>query len=731
MAVASRDFGRAEQLQRHVAHLKQTRQEVEELTQQRILTRPVAIEIPQGLLGVGVFGSTRRKTGKVTTWYSVEFSHFTDQSNAEEQAAGRLHDGMLLTEVNGVDQRGQQYEQVVASLARRPCRMVFSRNEVTTQLQRTEEEQQLLKMKLQQLLAAADIELPEELQDSEIEEMMTAAYDPQTDIAFPDELRQRFSDANSEGDTLNGEGVRVLGYARILVAVSKKLFKGRWEPQEIIGAGGFGVVVRADDTRLRQQVAIKVAMPSQGRRFGQEEVKRLEREAAAMKRVDHASIVKLHDAFFNDKKEIRILVMEFVSGRSLHEMVQTQGPFSQKKLLEVADALLGALRELHTKNIMHLDIKPANLMCNEESDGSWSIKIIDFGLARAPSTGTEAAATRELTTMMTKNHSVAGTLPFMPPEQLEGGALGFCADVFAAGVTLHYLACGRYPHRVDCQSAVATLRELDSWAEMPPVLLHQRGAVGISEGFGHFVAKAIAVDPDDRFDDAAEMFAALQQLKRTVFISWRMAECKKEVKEQLQPALEALGMKVVVVSELAGGSLLRAVQDGMRDAHMFVIMGTETYGKKTSGKIDTWKEMQDIKESGKPYFLINLNPQASMMRFKEDLANQLFDLDTIAWERWEVGQPMNTKLPGKIMEKLETSCGVVADVLETKRVAPSTGVADWDPAPLRPVANPLVVNGVVLASGQQQVSNPMIPVIRSAARHDRSSSSASAWTTVV
>ena len=115
-----------------------------------------------------------------------------------------------------------------------------------------------------------------------------------------------------------------------------------------------------------------------------------------------------------------------------------------------------------------------------------------------------------------------------------------------------------------------------------------------------------------------------------------MAECKKEVR-QLQPALEALGVKVIVVGELPGGDLKRAVVEGMAEAHLFIIMGTETYGKKTSGQIDTWAEMQEIRRSGKPFFLINLNPDSSMMRFKEDLTNQLFDLDTVAWHRCGCG----------------------------------------------------------------------------------------------
>jgi hypothetical protein len=82
-------------------------------------------------------------------------------------------------------------------------------------------------------------------------------------------------------------------------------------------------------------------------------------------------------------------------------------------------------------------------------------------------------------------------------------------------------------------------------------------------------------------------------------------------------------------------------------------MGTKTYGQKTSGKIDTWVEMHDIKESGKPSFLINMNPAKSLKRFEVEKTNELFDLDTVAWHRWEVGEDMDEKLPLQILQKLE------------------------------------------------------------------------------
>jgi hypothetical protein len=138
-----------------------------------------------------------------------------------------------------------------------------------------------------------------------------------------------------------------------------------------------------------------------------------------------------------------------------------------------------------------------------------------------------------------------------------------------------------------------------------------------------------------------------------VFVSWRMAESKAEVTE-LTKALEARGVEVVVIRELAGGNLLKAVSQGMTKADMFVIMGTHTYGTTTSGLIDTNKEMQHIITSKKPYLLLNMNPESSCLEFKEPDANLVLNLEKEprTWERWEVGQPMDDALPDKIAEML-------------------------------------------------------------------------------
>jgi tRNA A-37 threonylcarbamoyl transferase component Bud32 len=491
------------------------------------------------------------------------------------------------------------------------------------------------------------------LSSIDVEQMLLEPFDQQCDVPFSLALQAVLF---SEGSSLTDAGTQILSAVRMFSAVSKTTFRGRWTPLEIVGYGGSGIVVHANDRQLKQHVALKIVLPSQGRRFGTHEQQRLKREELAMKRVSqHPGIVNFYESHYDDSKSIYFMVIEYIFGRPLSIVAQEHGPLQQDRLLKLGIALVDALQAMHSKNIMHLDVKPDNIMCTEGEDGTWHIKLVDFGLARAPSQ-TAKNAVVDVTTMLgmtTKNHSIAGTIMFMSPEQFENTHLDFRSDIFSAGITLYHLACRRFPHRRACNSAADALLELRAWASAPPPTLNQQTA-SVSADFAFIISRAISFNPRERFQTTGEMRAALEKLRvpRTVFISWRMGECKKEVKV-LQPALQALGIKVIVVGELPGGDLLHAVQAGMSEAHLHIIMGTATYGKKTSGKIDTWVEMQEIKNSGKPFFLINMNPGDSLMRFQEKKANELFDLDTTAWHRWEVGKKMDPKLPGLVLQKLD------------------------------------------------------------------------------
>jgi hypothetical protein len=162
-----------------------------------------------------------------------------------------------------------------------------------------------------------------------------------------------------------------------------------------------------------------------------------------------------------------------------------------------------------------------------------------------------------------------------------------------------------------------------------------------------------------------ELLDAVSPPKFVAFVSCRMSECMAEVRS-LQTALEAKGVQVIVrrrltagsdtkITSSSGGDLLQAVTQGMEAADLFIVMGTETYGRQSDGVINTYQEMMYIKASNKPFVLFNMNPEDSIMRFHEGAANIVFNLSIVPWERWAVGQQMSPMAIDKILQKLDGS----------------------------------------------------------------------------
>eukprot|EP00935_MAST-01C_sp_MAST-1C-sp1_P000651 g651.t1 len=328
-------------------------------------------------------------------WSNTESELSALEASIEQQKAGALNDqnyrkaGVLQKRLDEVKAKRQEAQGLLEEEETRELLKRESEGKSgvgsTQQPQQPQQQQQqqqqrrhdtTLTEQLGQILASAQSRAQQNsLRQTEIEEMQQASYDHESDPPFSDALASAFvsaRDGSSDGDEqgeleLNDDGMRVVGCARIFSAMSARQHRGRWETQEIIGAGGAGVVVRANDKVLKQTVAVKVVMPAQGGRFRAEEGKRLRREAHAMNRINHPSIARLHDSFLDDDK-VHLLVMEYVTGRSLHDVIQSDGPcaFSQSKLNFLTEMVLGALCEMHSKNIIHLDIKPANIMLMED-----------------------------------------------------------------------------------------------------------------------------------------------------------------------------------------------------------------------------------------------------------------------------------------------------------------------------------------------------------------------------
>jgi len=213
---------------------------------------------------------------------------------------------------------------------------------------------------------------------------------------------------------------------------------GSYTILEIIGAGGAGIVFKAEHRRMKRIVAIKMLRPSAMER--PEMVKRFHREVETMAKLAHPNIVVAHDADEIDGGHI--LVMEYVDGVDLHRQVQQHGPLSVEKAVNAVLQAAAGLEYAHRQGIIHRDIKPANLLLDKQG----TVKILDMGLARLQKMMNSAEPVEEVSAL-TDLGTVIGTVDFMAPEQVvDSSQVGITSDVYSLGATLYYLLTGKPPY---------------------------------------------------------------------------------------------------------------------------------------------------------------------------------------------------------------------------------------------------------------------------------------------
>ena len=250
---------------------------------------------------------------------------------------------------------------------------------------------------------------------------------------------------------------------------------GRYRLERRLGAGGFGVVWRAHDTRLERDVAVKV-LP---RGDGEHERARVEREALAAARLNHPGIVALYE-LGSDEQSV-YLVSELVDGATLAELVRER-VVSDRDVARIGQALCEALEHAHARGVVHRDVKPGNVMVlAEPAAGAGFAKLTDFGIAHLAAAGDELTATGD----------VLGTLAYMAPEQAEGARVTGASDVYALALSLYEAWTGSNPVRA--QSPAATARRLGARV---PALRSRRP--DLPPALGELIDAALEVDPRQR-----------------------------------------------------------------------------------------------------------------------------------------------------------------------------------------------------------------------------------------
>ena len=271
-----------------------------------------------------------------------------------------------------------------------------------------------------------------------------------------------------------------------------RLLGGRYELDGIVGRGGMAEVFRARDIRLDRLVAVKTLREDLARDATFQA--RFRREAQSAASLNHPSIVAVYDTGedMTGSSHVPYIVMEYVDGRTLRDLLRDDRRLLPERALEITDGVLRALDYSHRHGIVHRDIKPGNVMLTRTGE----VKVMDFGIARAVS---DAQAT------MTQTAQVIGTAQYLSPEQARGERVDARSDLYSTGCLLYELLTGRPPFLGDSPVAIAYQHVREN--PVPPSHLDPE----IPPWADSIVLRAMAKDPRDRYQSAAEMRADIQR----------------------------------------------------------------------------------------------------------------------------------------------------------------------------------------------------------------------------
>ncbi|HET9892014.1 MAG TPA: Stk1 family PASTA domain-containing Ser/Thr kinase [Mycobacterium sp.] len=260
----------------------------------------------------------------------------------------------------------------------------------------------------------------------------------------------------------------------------------RYELGEILGFGGMSEVHLARDVRLHRDVAVKVLRADLAR--DPSFYLRFRREAQNAAALNHPSIVAVYDTGEAETPTgpLPYIVMEYVDGVTLRDIVHTDGPLPPRRAIEIIADACQALNFSHQNGIIHRDVKPANIMISTTN----AVKVMDFGIARAIADSGNS---------VTQTAAVIGTAQYLSPEQARGEAVDARSDVYSLGCVLYEILTGEPPFTGDSPVAVAYQHVRED--PVPPSQRHE----GISADLDAVVLKALAKNPDNRYQTAAEM----------------------------------------------------------------------------------------------------------------------------------------------------------------------------------------------------------------------------------
>jgi serine/threonine protein kinase/Flp pilus assembly protein TadD len=268
-------------------------------------------------------------------------------------------------------------------------------------------------------------------------------------------------------------------------------FAGRYEIIEELGRGGMGKVYRVEDTKLKQEVALKLIKPEIA--SDKKTIERFRNELKTARMIAHKNVCRMFD--MGESKDSHFITMEFIRGEDLKSLVQKMGQLSAGQAIAIGKQVCDGLTEAHKLGVVHRDLKPQNIMIDKRGDA----RIMDFGIARSlEGRGITAAGV------------MIGTPDYMSPEQVEGKETDQRSDIYSLGVILYEMVTGKVPFEGDTALSIAVMHKTEK--PKAPVELNPQ----IPNSLNAVILRCLEKDKENRYQSAGELRSELEGIEKGI-----------------------------------------------------------------------------------------------------------------------------------------------------------------------------------------------------------------------